>query len=51
MVDVSTGQALDLSRPRWDAWFALAQDGRRLLLSSGRGGFWVSEVILALDMR
>jgi len=36
-VDVATGQVLDLSRPRWDAWFALAPDGDSLLLSNGRG--------------
>lgn len=43
-MDVATGEVLDLSRPRWDAWFALAPDGRRLLLSNGRGGFWLSEL-------
>ncbi len=41
-VDVSTGEALDLSQPRWDAWFALSPDGTHLLLSNGRGGFWSS---------
>jgi Tol biopolymer transport system component len=38
--DISTGETLDLSQPRWDAWFALSPDGRQLLLNNGRGGFW-----------
>lgn len=44
MVDVATGAVLDLSRPRWDAWFDLAPEGERLLLTNGRGGFWVIQV-------
>ncbi|MCL5952423.1 MAG: hypothetical protein M1132_12015 [Chloroflexi bacterium] len=43
-VNVTTGDVLDLSQPRWDAWFALSPDGRRLLLTNGRGGFWTSEI-------
>ncbi|MGC9398042.1 MAG: hypothetical protein ACP5HM_02780 [Anaerolineae bacterium] len=43
-VGVATGAALDLSRPCWDAWFDLAPDGERLLLTNGRGGFWVADV-------
>lgn len=40
-IEVSTGEVLDLSQPRWDAWFALSADGQQLLLSNGRGGFWI----------
>ncbi len=43
-VDVATGEVLDLSQPRRDAWFSLAPDGKRLLLTNGRGGFWTSEI-------
>ncbi len=46
VVEMGTGASLDLSQPRWDAWFALLPDGRRLLLSNGRGGFWISELVL-----
>ncbi len=41
-VDLAAGTALDLSRPRWDAFFALHPDGERLLLSNGRGGYWLA---------
>lgn len=44
-VDVASGEVLDLSRPRWDAWFALTPDGTGMLLSNGRGGFWLSKVL------
>ncbi len=44
-VDADTGVVLDLSRPRWDAWFDLAPDGEQLLLTNGRGGFWTSKVM------
>lgn len=43
--EVSTGEVLDLSQPRWDAWFALSPDGKQLLLSNGRGSFWLSTVL------
>ncbi len=43
-MDVATGEVLDLSQPRRDAWFSLAPDGKRLLLTNGRGGFWTSEI-------
>jgi hypothetical protein len=39
-VDVPTGRVLDLSQPRWDAYFTLLPDGRSLLLNNGRGDFW-----------
>lgn len=39
-VEMSTSRVYDLSQPRWDAFFSLAPDGRRLLLWNGRGGFW-----------
>lgn len=38
-VDTGRGEAVDLSGPRWDAFFALHPDGESLLLSNGRGGF------------
>lgn len=43
-VDARGGEVLDLSRPRWDTWFALAPDGSRLLLANGRGNVWSSEL-------
>jgi hypothetical protein len=43
--DVATRQVLDLSREHWDAYFALAPDGRRLLLNNGRGDWWEADVI------
>jgi hypothetical protein len=46
MVDVATGAVLDLSQPRWDAWFDLAPEGERLLLTNGRGGFWVADLVI-----
>lgn len=45
-IDVATGQILDLSQPRWDAWFALAPDDHKVLLTNGRGGFWLSEIVV-----
>lgn len=45
VVDTATGPVWDLTPPRWDAWFTLAPDGKHLLLSNGRGGFWMSEVV------
>lgn len=43
-LNIATGEVLDLSQPRWDAWFALAPDGRQILLFNGRGDFWLSEI-------
>lgn len=43
-VDVLSGRVLDLSQPRWDAYFTLLPDGRSLLLNNGRGDFWRVEV-------
>lgn len=45
-VDAESGAVLDLSEPRWDAWFDLGPKGERLLLTNGRGGFSVVEVIV-----
>jgi Tol biopolymer transport system component len=39
-VDVPSARVLDLSQPRWDAYFTLLPDGRSLLLNNGRGDFW-----------
>lgn len=44
-VDSTTSAAVDLTQPRWDPLFALAPDGKYLLLTNGRGGFWRSDVI------
>ncbi len=44
-VEAAAGQALDLSREHWDAYFALSPDGQSLLLNNGRGGFWLAPVI------
>lgn len=43
-VETGRGRVIDLSRPRWDAFFALHPDGKQLLLNNGRGGFWLSQV-------
>ena len=43
-VEVEAGQVFDLSQPRWDTFFSLAPDGRRLLLWNSRGGFWTVSV-------
>jgi Tol biopolymer transport system component len=45
VVDLASGQTLDLSRERWDAYFALSPDGKSLLLNNGRGDFWLVEVL------
>jgi Tol biopolymer transport system component len=42
--DVAAGELVDLSQPRWDAWFALSPDGRRLLLNNGWGDFWIAQL-------
>lgn len=44
VVEVDSGKAWDLSRPRWDAWFGVEQSGKYLVLSTGRGGFWRVEL-------
>lgn len=41
-VDRASLQVTDLSQPRWDAFFTLHPDGEWVLLSNGRGGFWLS---------
>ncbi len=46
LVDTDSGQALDLTQPRWDSWFALAPDGKSVLLTNGRGGFWRSDLLV-----
>ena len=45
LFEVESGRVVDLSQPRWDAFFALHPDGDRLLLSNGRGGFWLSTLL------
>ncbi len=45
-INAATGEALDLSQPRWDAYFALFPDGESMLLGNGRGGLWHSQIEL-----
>ena len=45
-MDADNGQALDLTQPHWDPWFALAPDGQSVLLTNGRGGFWRSDLLV-----
>jgi len=45
VVDLPSGQVWDLSQEHWDAYFALAPTGDRLLLNNGRGDFWVADVV------
>ncbi|MDQ3928906.1 MAG: hypothetical protein M3328_07135, partial [Chloroflexota bacterium] len=44
LVEASSGKAWDLTRSRWDPWFAPGPEGKYLLLSNGRGGFWQAEI-------
>lgn len=44
-VDTETGKAWDLSRPHWDAWFAMMPDGKSVLMANGRGGLWRADLI------
>lgn len=44
-VDAATGEARDLSQPRWDAWAALMPSENALLLSNGRGGYWRAGIV------
>jgi hypothetical protein len=44
LADLEAATAVDLSQPRWDAIVALHPDGKTLLLSNGRGGFWRSKL-------
>ena len=46
-VNTASGEVLDLSQEHWDAYFALAPDGKSLLLNNGRGGFWLADIIRA----
>jgi len=36
------GQVFDLTPPRWDPWFSLSPDGAKLLLTNGRGSYWLA---------
>jgi hypothetical protein len=40
-----TQEVLDLSREHWEAYFALAPDGKSLLLNNGRGDFWEVQIL------
>lgn len=44
-IDAATGEARDLSQPRWDAWAALMPSENALLLSNGRGGYWRAGIV------
>lgn len=41
-VEAESARVFDLSQPGWDAAFSLSPDGRELLLTNGRGGFWLA---------
>lgn len=43
-VDSAGKRVTDLSQPRWDAFFAVHPAGESLLLSNGRGGFWLAGI-------
>lgn len=43
-VDLSARAVFDLSREHWDAYFALAPDGRSVILNNGRGDFWIADL-------
>ena len=43
-VEVATSRVFDLSQPGWDALFSPSPDGSRLLLTNGRGGFWIAPI-------
>jgi Tol biopolymer transport system component len=40
----TSGRVFDLSAPHWDAIFALSPDGTRLVLTNGRGSYWLAPV-------
>src|SRR5574341_1463650 len=44
-LDLASGDVMDLSQEHWDAYFALAPDGKALLLNNGRGDYWAADVI------
>lgn len=44
LVEPQSGAVTDLSQSRWDAFFALHPDGDSVLLSNGRGGFWMASL-------
>lgn len=44
LAEPQSGAVTDLSQPRWDAFFALHPDGDRVVLSNGRGGFWMASL-------
>jgi len=50
-IDAIRGRVTDLSRPRWDAFAALAPDGERLLLWNGAGHFWLAPLVRRADGR
>jgi len=39
-VDAARGSALDLSKPRWDAWATYSAVHDSLIVANGRGGLW-----------
>ena len=47
-VMADSGAALDLTRPRWDAFASLSPDGAAVLLWNGRGGFWTAPLLVRL---
>jgi len=46
-VDAANASVLDLSQAQWDAGFSLSPDGSQLLLTNGRGGYWLAPLLVA----
>jgi hypothetical protein len=44
LAELASGKAWDLTPSRWDPWFAIDQEGKYIVLSNGRGGFWQVEL-------
>jgi hypothetical protein len=44
LAEMATGTAWDLTRSRWDPWFAVESEGKYLVFSNGRGGYWRADL-------
>ena len=44
VLETASGRLLDLTPPRWDAYASVSPDGSRILLTNGRGGFWIAPI-------
>ncbi|MDA8218638.1 MAG: hypothetical protein M0Z94_13580 [Dehalococcoidales bacterium] len=45
VMEAATGRLYDLTQPNWDAEFYLSPTGDRIILTNGRGSFYVAEVV------